>query len=293
MATIRNPIEWTLDQFRLMGLAVQSTGHAMGGASQSAPSRPLLVHRIKVTDLKDVLAKGVEDFAAYRTDVIFLCIIYPVVGLILARLAFSANMLPFLFPLASGFALVGPFGAVGLYELSRRREQHIHLSWPDAFNVVRSPAFGKITVLGLLLVAIYLIWLGTALGLYVLILGPNPPASIGSFARDVLTTGPGWGLIAAGVGVGFLFALLVLAIGAVSFPLLLDRDVALGTAIETSVRAMATNPRTMAAWGLIVAGSLVIGSIPLLLGLIFIMPVLGHSTWHLYRKLVPHQSTLS
>ena len=94
-------------------------------------------------------------------------------------------------------------------------------------------------------------------------------------------------MIVVGVGVGFLFALLVLAISVVSFPLLLDRDVGLYTAVMTSIRAVLANPAPMAIWGLIVAGGLVIGSIPLLLGLAIVMPVLGHATWHLYRKVVP------
>jgi uncharacterized membrane protein len=287
MATIRNPIEWTFDQFRLAGLAMGAAGHAIGGTRQQAPSPPLAVRRVTVEDLKDILAKGIADFFACRTDVIFLSLIYPAAGLIIARLAFRHDMLHLLFPLASGFALIGPFAAVGLYEMSRRREQNIHAAWPDAFSLLRSPAFGTITVLGLLLVAIFLAWLGVAMGIYAMTLGPNPPESLGSFLRDVFTTGPGWTLIILGVGTGFLFALLVLTIGVVSFPLALDRDVTVGTAIWTSVRAVVANPGPMAAWGLIVAGGLVIGSIPLLLGLIVVMPVLGHATWHLYRAMVP------
>ncbi len=287
MATIRNPIEWTMDQFRLAGMAVESAGRAVGTTEAGASSTPLPVRRLAPGELRHVLAKGVEDFAACRTDVIFLCVVYPVVGLLLAELAFSGNMLHLLFPLASGFALVGPFAAVGLYEISRRRDRKATAAWPDALSVVRSPAFGAITVLGLLLVAIFLAWLGTAVAIYMLTLGPNPPASLATFAADVALTPAGWALIALGVGAGFLYAVLVLAIGTVSFPLLLDRDVTLGAAIVTSVRAMTTNPRTMALWGLIVAGGLVLGSIPLLLGLIFVMPVLGHATWHLYRALVP------
>src|SRR6185312_11368145 len=107
------------------------------------------------------------------------------------------------------------------------------------------------------------------------------------FLRDVLTTEPGWALIVTGVGVGFLFAVLVLAISVVSFPLLLDRNVGLDAAVATSLRAVAANPGPMAAWGLVVAALLVLGSIPLFLGLVVVMPVLGHATWHLYRKVVP------
>jgi uncharacterized membrane protein len=245
------------------------------------------VRRIAATDLRDVLAKGLADFGAYRTDVVFLCVIYPIVGLVLGRLAFGYGMLPLLFPLASGFALVGPFAAIGLYEMSRQREQGVTVTWANAFGVLRSPSSGAIVVLGLLLVVVFMAWLAAAEVIYLVTLGPAPPASIAQFARDLFTTGPGWTLIVVGVGVGFLFALLVLAISVVSFPLLLDREVGVDTAVWTSVRAVAANPVPMALWGLIVAGSLVIGSLPFFVGLIVVMPVLGHATWHLYRKVVP------
>jgi uncharacterized membrane protein len=170
--------------------------------------------------------------------------------------------------------------------MSRRREQGVDISWADAFGVVRAPAFGAILVLGLALLAIFLLWLAAAYAIYLVTLGPESPASIGAFAGDVLTTGAGWTMIVVGVGVGLLFALLVLAISVVSFPLLLDRDVGLPVAVATSVHAVLANPGPMAAWGLIVASGLVVGSIPVLLGLIIVMPVLGHATWHLYRKVV-------
>jgi uncharacterized membrane protein len=281
---IRNPIEWAGDQIRLAALAVGSLGRSLRG-SQYAPLPA--VCRIKAADLRDVLVRGLGDFGAYRTDVIFLCLIYPVVGIVLTWLIFGYEMLQLLFPLAWGFALVGPVAAVGLYEMSRRREQGNRITWVDAFGVIRSPGFGAILVLGLVLLAIFLLWLLAANVIYQLTLGPEPPVSIAAFARDVFTTSAGWAMIVMGVGVGFLFALLVLAISVVSFPLLLDRDIGLDVAVWTSIRAVAANPGPMAVRGLIVAGGLVIGSIPAFLGLIIVMPVLGHATWHLYRKVVP------
>jgi uncharacterized membrane protein len=279
---IRNPIEWGGEQIRLAALSVKSLVSSVQG-SQAPPA----VRRIKASDLKDVLVKGLGDFGEYRTDVIFMCLIYPVAGIVLTRLTFGYHMLPLLFPLASGFALVGPVAAVGLYEMSRRREQDMPISWADAFGAIRSPGFGAILMLGLVLLAIFLLWLFAANQIYQLTLGPEQPASITAFARDVFTTSAGWTMIVVGVGVGFLFALLVLAISVVSFPLLLDRDVGLDAAVWTSIRAVAANPGPMAIWGVIVAAGLVIGSIPAFLGLVIVLPVLGHATWHLYRKVVP------
>ena len=284
---IRNPIEWGWDQISLAALTVGSLGRSPRGSQESQYAPLPAVCQIKAADLRDVLIRGLDDFGAYRTDVIFLCLIYPVVGIVLAWLTFGYETLPLLFPLASGFALIGPVAAVGLYEMSRQREQGIRITWVDAFGVIRSPGFGAILVLGLVLLTIFLLWLLTANLIYQLTLGPEPPVSIAAFARDVFTTSAGWAMIVVGVGVGFLFASLVLAISVISFPLLLDRDVGLPTAVWTSIRAVAANPRPMAVWGLIIAGSLVIGLIPAFLGLIFVMPVLGHATWHLYRKVVP------
>jgi uncharacterized membrane protein len=284
---IRNPVEWGADQLRTANTAVGRASHSLRRPERDRSSPLPTVARIGVADLRDVLAKGLADFGAYRTDVVFICIVYPLAGLVLARLASGYGMLPLVFPLAAGFTLLGPVAAVGLYEMSRRRERGAEAGWGDAFGVVRAPAFGAIAALGLVLLAIFLLWLGAAYAIYLGTLGPEPPASFGSFVRDVLTTGAGWAMIVAGVGVGFLFAALVLTISVVSFPLLLDRDVGLYAAVATSVLAVVTNPVPMAVWGLIVAGGLVIGSIPALLGLVIVMPVLGHATWHLYRKVVP------
>ncbi len=280
---IRNPVEWTADQLWRASLTVGSLGHSVRGSRDIALPT---VRRIRTSDLRAVLMRGLADFEAYRSDVIFICLIYPLVGILLAWLSFGYHFLPLLFPLASGFALLGPVAAVGLYEMSRRREQGHRIGWIDAFGVVRSPGFGAILVLGLVLLAIFVLWMLAAAVIYQLTLGPEPPLSITAFARDVFTTSAGWTMIVVGVGVGFLFALLVLAISVVSFPLLLDRDVGLYGAVSTSIRAVAANPGPMAVWGLIVAGGLVIGMIPAFLGLIIVMPVLGHATWHLYRKVV-------
>jgi uncharacterized membrane protein len=259
--------------------------HVVTGAGDEVQAQ-LKVRKITLADLKDALARGLDDFLAMPSHAVFLCLIYPIVGFVIFRFVLGANILPLLFPLAAGFALIGPIAAIGLYEMSRRREEGAEIGWGDAFGVLRSPSFGAILALGLILMAVFVLWLLVAQAIYSVTLGPDTPDSIGSFMRELFTTGAGWALIVVGCGVGFLFAVLALSISVVSFPLLLDRKVSVTTAIWTSMRAVAKNPRTMAMWGMIVTAGLVIGSIPLFVGLIIVMPVLGHATWHLYRKVV-------
>jgi uncharacterized membrane protein len=286
MDTIRNPVEWSMDFLKRAGHAAGLVGRSIRGVETRRDSSALPVRQIGIPDIRFALEKGLEDFGAFWTDVAFICVVYPFVGLVLAWFAFHADLLPLLFPLGSGFALIGPVAAVGLCEMSRRREKGMPATWADAFGMVSSPSFGATVVQGLLLLGIFLLWLGAAQTVYILTLGPEPPNSLGTFVTDVLTTGAGWGMIVLGVGVGFVFPVVVLAISVVSFPLLLDKDVGLRRAVVTSIRVVVANPRAMAMWGMIVAGSLVAGSIPLFLGLIIVMPVLGHAPWHLYRAVV-------
>ncbi len=262
-----------------------ANSHTLVGASTS-PLQPAVRH-ISTSDLYHALARGYDDFAAFPSHAVFLCVIYPLLGILLIGFTFSTlSLLPLAVPIAAGFALVGPIAAIGLYELSRRREAGLDSSPSHVFDVLHSPSLGSIIALSVLLMAIYLIWLAVAEGLYIVVFGYSAPASIEQFITDLLTTPRGWALIIVRWGIGFLFAALVLSISAISFPLLLDRDVGAASAMHTSLRVMAANPLPMALWGLIVATLLVIGSIPFFVGLAVVIPVLGHATWHLYRRTV-------
>jgi len=252
--------------------------------AQEAPA-PVL-RTIQLSDLHDALKKGWEDFKAVPSHAIILCVVYPVLGLVLARAVMGYSVLPLLFPLAAGFALLGPFAALGLYELSRRREIGESASAWDALEVLWSPSFGSMLGLGALLLALFVTWIATAQAIYIAAFGYEAAAEIPDFVRRVLTTPQGWWLIVVGCGVGFLFALVALCISVIAFPLMLDRHAGALDAMVTSMRVVGRNPGPMAAWGLIVALLLFVGSLPFFIGLAVVVPLLGHATWHLYRKVI-------
>ncbi len=245
------------------------------------------VRKIGPRDLWDALARGWDDFWAMPTHLVFLSLIYPIIGLLIGGATFGYNLLPLFFPMAAGFALLGPLTAIGLYELSHRREQGLDVQWSHAFDLLQADSFRAILTLGLVLLALFGLWIVAAQTIYTAEFGDAPPpASLEAFARQVLTTPAGHRMILIGNGVGLLFALVAFAISVVAFPLLIDRNIGATAAALTSVRAVLRNPLTMLLWGLIVAVALLIGSLPLFLGLAIVLPVLGHATWHLYRKVV-------
>jgi len=222
--------------------------------------RPLKIRKIEPRDCFAALAEGFDDVLVMPTYPAFVGLFYGLAGITLVSLSSFANALQLAFPLAAGFALVGPFVAVGLYEMSRRRDLGRTATWRDAFAVMRSPALPSILALGLVLLAIFVAWIEAAQLLYVHIYDPRPPVAAIPFFLDVLTSGRGWLLIVLGGSIGFCFAAIALCISIVSFPLMLDRNVGLVPAVAASLRVSRENPVAVALWGLLVALALVVGS---------------------------------
>jgi uncharacterized membrane protein len=280
--TIGNPISAGL---RALGSGARSLEQGVEHIGSHHLSHPE-VRDITMADLGRALRHGVADFAALRTDVMFVVVAYPLIGLLIAGLAFNATLAPLLFPVAAGFALLGPVASIGLYEMSKRREMGLDVTWGDAFHTVRAQVMGPMLTISLYLFMLFTAWLFAADLIHEVTMGSAMPDSLPAFATAVFTTAAGWEMIVIGMAVGFVFALIALVTTWIAAPMLTDRPVGMPVAVSTSIRAARRNPGPVLAWGFIVAVLLALGSVPLFLGLIVVLPILGHATWHLYQSVV-------
>ena len=266
---------------------LQSRSSAGAVAGQGAIPE---IRKITTGDVLEALRHGLDDFWAHPSHYVFAGFIYPIVMTFVAFWVSGQDVLPLLYPLATGFALLGPFVALFFYEISRRQELGLDTSWSHGFEVLRSPGLGSIATVGLVLGVLFVTWLIAAQVLFTGLFGDAVPTSLPALFSEIFTSSNGWLLIVAGNLIGLMFAIEVLCISVVSFPLMLDRHVSPGLAIATSIKATLANPVPVALWGLIVAVSLAVGMATLFVGLVIVMPVLGHATWHLYRKLIVPQA---
>lgn len=264
--------------------------HVIAGAGDKLDMP--VVRTITTADLFDALRRGAADFWEKPSHYAMLVLIYPIVGVVLTIWMNGYQTWPLLYPLVGGFALVGPFAAIGLYEISRRREAGEDTSWRHAFDVLKSPAIGSIAALAVMLLAVFTLWLTAAQALYEGLFGSSPPQTLTGLLAQMANEPGGITLMIVGTMLGALFALFTLCTTVIAFPLLLDRDVGAFVAVETSFRAVMHNPVPMLAWGILVGAGLFLGALPLFVGLAVVIPIFGHATWHLYRKVIEPASMI-
>ena len=250
-------------------------------------SNEIGIRTIGLNDLWQSLKQGYDDFNATPRVGMFLTVLfYLLFALLLTLWLVRGNLLHLAFPIVAGFTLIGPVVSVGLFEMSRRRERGLDVSWGSTFDFVHSASFAPILALSVVMMLLYVAWLFMAQFLYFGLFGGDSPVSASDFVTQLVTTRRGAALIWYGVLLGFMFSFTALAISAVAFPLLLDRPASAATAVAVSIRAVASNLMVMAVWGVIVVLLLAAGAIVFLIGLAAVLPILGHATWHLYRKVV-------
>ena len=256
-----------------------------GGARRKAAEIP--VRKISNEDLRIALRQGLDDFLTFRGDIIFAGLVYTFIGIAAVVMTTSRPLMPYFFPVVAGVGLLGPVAAVGFYELAKRREAgETDIHWFNFLDVRKRPSVDDMGIVAGLLLAIFFAWLLVAGALYALLFGWTTPQSIPDFLNMVFGTAPGWTLVVGGAVVGAIFGWIVLALSVVAMPMLVDRDMNASDAVSASWRAAHANKPEMIRWGLIVLGLLALGSIPAFVGLAYVLPWLGYSTWHLYTRLI-------
>ena len=245
-----------------------------------------VVRAIAIADVTESLAQGLRDFQHAPVYGLTFGILYFLGGLATYLTASAFNLLYLTYPIAAGFALAGPLVAIGLYEVSRMIERGEALSWGRVIGAIRQQAGKEIGWMSFVVLFVLIIWLYQVRLLLALFLGFEQIAIMRDFLQVILGTPQGWMFLAVGHVIGAMLSVVLFALTVVSFPLLLDRDVDFITAMITSVRAVARSPGPLLIWAAMIAGLLVIASLPFFAGIIIVLPVLGHASWHLYRKLV-------
>jgi uncharacterized membrane protein len=248
------------------------------------PHRPV-VRRITADDVYAALRAGWADFRAAPRFGLFFGGVYALVGILLFLMLWLVEQPLWIIPFAFAFPLIGPFAAIGLYEVSRRRETGEPLDWDQILGVVWNERNRQIPSMAFVVLVLFLLWMWVASMLVILFLG-RMSGAVYSNLDALLHTGNGLMLILVGGLVGGLIAFLLFAITAVSLPLLLDRDIDYVTAMMVSFEAVTDNPHAMLHWAWIVVALLFVAMLPFFLGLLVVLPVLGHATWHIYRKVI-------
>ncbi|HRJ69104.1 MAG TPA: DUF2189 domain-containing protein [Beijerinckiaceae bacterium] len=255
--------------------------------AEEPPRRPdPAIRSISFKDIGEALAAGLRDLQAAPVYGLTFGALYCLGGILIVLFVTALGMPYFAYPLAAGFALLGPMVAIGLYEVSRLREMGAVLSWGAVLRAMKAQARQEIGWMSFVVLFVMIIWLYQVRLLLALFLGFEPISTLRDFLTVVLTTPQGWMFLAIGHVIGAVLSLVLFSLTVVSFPILLDRPVDFITAMITSVRSVVTNPQPMVAWAIMIVALLICATLPMFLGLIVVLPILGHATWHLYRRLV-------
>lgn len=263
---------------------MSDTTPAAPSARQSKVQWPT-IHHITPGDILDSLEAGIRDFRAAPKYGVFFGLSYAIAGWVITAALFQYDLPYLAYPLATGFALIAPFTAAGLYYISRRLERGEQITWSGVLGAIRHASIRELAWMAVVTVFTLIIWLDIAAFLFFAFMGFGGTAG-DQLVHNILATPTGWTFLLIGNVIGAILATMVFSYSVVSFPMLFDRDVDFVTAMVTSVKAVLQNPRAMGFWALTIAVLLLLSIASLFVGLIVVLPMLGHTTWHVYRRTV-------
>ena len=255
-------------------------------AATPAASTMPKVNALTAADLRACLAQGISDFARAPLYGLFFGAVFTIIGMVIVLALTSWGTPWMIYPFAIGFPLVGPFAAAGLYEVSRRLENGSPLGWSQVLSAVWAQRRRELSWMAFVMLFVFWMWMYQVRLLLALILGRMSFSTLEKFLTVVFTTEQGWTFLAVGHLVGGALSLVLFSITVISIPLLMDREVDIITAMITSVKAVLASPLPMLLWGVAVTLAVLIACAPFFLGLLVVLPVLGHATWHIYRRAV-------
>ncbi|MDF1608139.1 DUF2189 domain-containing protein [Hoeflea sp. YIM 152468] len=253
-----------------------TTSRLDGGAP---PIRDLSLH-----DVKASLVEGWGDFRVHPGYGLFFGGIYMIGGLLILGFLTRIGSPWMIIPLAIGFPLLGPFVAVGLYEVSRRRRMGEPVTRKGVLTQVFHQRERQLGWMAFVVMFIFWIWIYQVRLLFALFLGFKSFSGWGRFSEIVLSTPEGWGFLGVGTLVGAFLATVLFSTTVIALPMLAEREVDFVTAMITSITTVAKNPLPMLGFGLVAGSATLLALLPAFAGLLLVLPVLGHATWHLYRR---------
>lgn len=243
------------------------------------------VNSITKDDVREAFKAGLSDFQKAPGYGLLIGLVFSIIGIAITWGLFGGETTYWIFPVAAGFPLIGPFAAVGLYEVSRRLETGEPLSWGAVLGAGFRQKNSQLPLFAVFTVFCFLVWIVLARLIFALSFGTSAMTEVSS-SFGIFFTGSGLSMLFVGTIVGAALAALLFTVSVITVPLLLDQDIDVISAMITSVTAVTENRDAMSYWGLFIAGAVVVAMLPLFLGMIFVFPALGHASWHVYRKMI-------
>lgn len=254
-------------------------------AAPLVPQVPQVASDLTWGDLSAALAAGWRDFAAMPRFGLFFGGVYVLAGLAIGWASLTGGEPTWLIPAIAGFPLVAPFIAVGLYEASRRRASAEPLTWRAVLGALKGHGDDQILSMGVIVFVAFSFWMIVAHAIFAIFMAESGMGG-GGDALAAFLAPSGLAMLAVGSAVGAVMAFAFYAMTVISLPMLVDRKVDFLTAIITSLKVVRSNAAVMLGWAAVIAMVLFAAMLPAFLGLLVALPVLGHATWHLYRRAV-------